>query len=153
LENLAPEFIVLTSKTKSHLFSIAKWAKIIALIGFFVMAFGFLVFVYSLGFSGYPNSMNTKQVFLFSMILVFIILYANAIYKLYNFSKYCKKALKENDGILLELSLNNLRQNFKIVGLITLIVSLIYLVLFIAIAIGGSLAYKFFLYKIIQSFK
>lgn len=144
MENLAPEFIVLTSKTKSHLFSIAKWAKIIALIGFFIMAFGFLVFIYSLGFSGYSNSINTKKVFLFSISLVFISLYANAIYKLYNFSKYCNKALKENEGILLELSLNNLRQNFKIVGLITLIVSLIYLVLFAVIAIGGSLAHKFY---------
>jgi len=144
LENLAPKFIVLTSKTKNHLFSIAKWAKIIALIGFIVIGFGLLLFVYSLGFSGYSNSMNYKKIAVFSVSLLFMLLYINAIYKLYNFSKFCKKALIENDEVLLELSLNNLRQNFKIVGLITLIVSLIYLVLFLAIAIGGSLAHKFY---------
>lgn len=144
MENLAPKFIVLTSKTKNHLFSIAKWAKIIALIGFIVIGFGLLLFVYSLGFSGYSNSMNYKKIAVFSVSLLFMLLYINAIYKLYNFSKFCKKALIENDEVLLELSLNNLRQNFKIVGLITLIVSLIYLVLFLAIAIGGSLAHKFY---------
>ncbi|MFZ4798282.1 MAG: hypothetical protein ACOYMA_12370 [Bacteroidia bacterium] len=144
MENLAPEFIVLTSKTKSHLFSIAKWARIIALIGFIILFFGFFVLVYSLGFSGFSNNINASKLLLFIPSLIFTFIYLYAIYKLYNFSKYCKKALKEYDGVLLELSLNNLRQNFKIVGLITLIVSLIYLVLFIAIAVGGSLAYKFY---------
>ncbi len=145
MEYLTPEFIVLTSKTKSYLFVIAKWAKIISLIGFLILAFGFLVFTYSLGFSGYSNVMNFKQIFIFSISLVFIILYAYAIYKLYNFSKYCKKALNENDGILLELSINNLRQNFKITGIVTLIITLIYVLFFIAITVSASLAHKFLL--------
>jgi hypothetical protein len=144
LENLDPEFIILTKHAKKHLFAIAKWAKNISVIGFITILFLVVAFLYSLGFSGYSNSINTKQLISFLASLFFISLYVYSIYKLYNFSKYCKKAMKENDSIMFELSLHNLKQNFKIIGIITLIITAVFLVLFAAITIGGSMAHKFY---------
>ena len=115
--------IYLNDISMRHLVETARWAKIIAIIGFVFI--GILVIV---GFSmGGIMSLFTKEVMPFPMFIFgFVYLIIGAIYfyplfALFKFSNYSKTAVAQLDSQQLALSLKNLRGVFTFIGILTLI--------------------------------
>ncbi|MCB0691539.1 MAG: hypothetical protein KDC16_07840 [Saprospiraceae bacterium] len=133
------------SLTQNHLYQIAKWGKIISIIIFVYI--GLMILYMFVGMStfmalfmgGLSDSMDPSMdagfgafgvffMILFGGMLLFG-LYLN--YLLYKFSTTLKMALDDQNSSLLTESFSNLKNLFKIYGIILIIVVAIYIIAFL----------------------
>ena len=128
--------LTVTELAKQHLMTSAKWARVLAIIGFVVigsfilMALAVFLFLSGNDFFGEMSEMNSMA-FVFGPSLFFIyliigLIYLYPLYKLYMFSKLAISACKKDNDFLLEAALEHQKSLFKFVGIISIVVITIY---------------------------
>lgn len=129
----------LSSKTQLDLLSAGKWAKFLSILGFI---FTGIMLIFGLGFGIFMSVLPTDVIpmglpgFAFSLIYILsAILYFLPVLYLYRFSTNAIKAIKEKDKPAIELSINNLKKNFKYVGILTIALIGLYFIAAIVAAI------------------
>lgn len=136
----------------------AKWGKFIAIVGFVLVAlllFIALIMAFvlpSINFSelqdmqGMQNNPGAAMLangmgpFLSFLYLIIAVLYFIPILFLYNYSTQSLKAIKNVDSDLLTSAFNNMRKQYKFVGIMTIIVIALYALLFIGGFIAGIMS-------------
>ena len=136
--------INLSKKAAAYLMESGKWGSflawlIIILVAIFLVSFISMFFV-STGYSQAFNSQTEFKVLMFIAYLIMAAIYFFPIYYLFNFSKFAKIAITQNNSELLESSIKNLKSLFKFYG----IFSIIYLVLMLFVGLGSLLATSLF---------
>ncbi len=142
MENLEPDFILITQVSKNHLSNIAKWTYRLSLTGLIFFGLAILIFVISIGYSGFNQNMELYLIPSMAIGFFSTLWGVYALYKLLNFSNLCKKALALNDSLLLELSFQNLKQHFKIVGITVMVFTIFYFAILLFMGIGVGLINK-----------
>ncbi len=110
----------LTAESITYLKEAARWAKIISIVGFILVAMAILFGVVMLAV--FHNSVPED----FEMVLMVFypiigVLYFFPTMLLYRFSVKSEKSIAENDSITLRESLKNLRSFFKYVAVLAII--------------------------------
>ena len=147
MENNQSQFesleVKLTSESIDYLKETVKWSYFISIIGF--IGVGFMV-VGGLTMSTVLASLGSltgelygavPAGFLGALYLILALIYFFPVYYLFNFSRKMKLALKENDTTTLTESFKNLKSHYKFVGILTLIIVILYGVLFLIGLLGG----------------
>lgn len=148
----------LTSLSINHIQESAKWGKFIAIIGFIMVGLLLLIAVIMAfvlpginlselqGVQGMNNNpgaemlQNGMGTFLAFIYLLIAVLYFIPILFLYNYSSKSIQAIKSTDSELLTAAFNNMRKQYKYVGILTIIVIALYALAFIGGFIGGVLS-------------
>jgi amino acid transporter len=148
--------IEIKDQIKVELRDAAKWARILAIIGF--IAVGILVlfaFLFSVIFRsmtefqggdsgmGIPDMGNTFSGLFTFFYLVLAAIYFFPVYFLYQFSDKTLAALRSDDEISFEKAMRQLRRHYQLLGIITLIIVGFYVLVFGAsilfgVAAGGA---------------
>lgn len=128
--------LTVTELAKQYLMASAKWARVLAIIGFVVigsfilMALAVFLFISGNDFFEEINEMNSMAyVFgpsLFFIYLIIGLIYLYPLYKLYMFSKLAISACKNDNDFLLEAAFEHQKSLFKFVGIISIVVIAIY---------------------------
>ncbi|NDW17606.1 hypothetical protein D0T53_01580 [Dysgonomonas sp. 216] len=116
----------------------AKWAKILSIIGFVGLSFLALIAVISglaLSSMAYGGATGTMQMVI---ILIMVAIYFVPVYYLYQFATKTLDAFRYEDSESLTQGLKNLKSHYMFIGIFTIIVLSIYLLIFIAAAIGAA---------------
>lgn len=150
VEESEPNELVIDNYSRTNLATTATWAQILAIIGFigigFIVLSGFLNF-YTLNFldndlpSNELSRIGTTNVFSFIKVILpfFYIMTAVLIfyptYKLYEFSKFTKSAIRNNNQKELTLAFESQKIYFKFMG----ILSLIFISISVLVTLGMSI--------------
>ena len=129
----------LNESAKDSLNEIAKWTYYVSIIGYIA-----IVLIFSAGLYGLKISCSMRQIgtgmyriggnlgILMALLRVAMaLIYFYPVYNLNKFSSEMKEAINENDAEMLAASFKYLQNHYKYIGVMTVIISLIYLVLFI----------------------
>lgn len=138
-DNLDADFrsFGLSSESRDYLVQSARWAKIIAIVTIITVLVGFLGTFLFLGFSGFMfGRMQTSPlgfllVLYVIMILVFGFIGLLPFYWLYKFSTETKGNLVDYKGVPLSTGINHLKSFFKTIVIFSLIVIVLYAILFL----------------------
>jgi len=136
--------IQLTGSAQKFLKEAARWAKILAIIGFIfigLIVFLFLVGGLAMSSSQYPlgGMAGVAGITYVIMGIVFGALYFFPTYFLYKFSVNTLQAFEHNNSDLLSEGFRYLRNMFMYIGIATVVVIGIYLLIFIGGFLAGSL--------------
>ena len=131
--------LTVTELAKQHLMATAKWARILAIIGFLVigtfilLALGVFLFISGSDFFEEMNEMNgmNGMAYVFGPSIFFIylligLIYLYPLYKLYKFSKLAISACENDNDLLLEAAFEHQKSLFKFVGIISIVIIAIY---------------------------
>lgn len=128
---------------QSYLQEIAKWAKLLGILGF--VAIGFLVlfsfFVQGI-FEMLPES-NMQQIPTTTLSIVYFVLagiYFFPVNYLYQFGKNMRRSLEFEDQELFKGALKNLKSHYKFIGMFALVIVSLYGVLFLSAFLGFIIA-------------
>lgn len=135
---------------KSYLLESAKWGRFLAIVGFvmcglMLVAGAFMGTIMSkvmgVGMeSTNPGPMaNFGYGFTFLYVIIAIV-YFFPCYFLFNFSNKTKKAIQNSDSETLASALENHKSLFKFTGFLTMVILIIYGLVFILAALGGGMA-------------
>ncbi len=135
----------INSESKGYLAETAKWAKFLAIIGFFFMAIIIIgaismAFVMGSEFDDLFPGMGIMIVLLYILmagIYIFPILY------LYRFATNMKGAINSNDNMLATEAFSNLKSHYKFFGILMAIFLGIYAFIFIMTFILGAGSFIF----------
>jgi len=133
--------------TKSHLWETARWARFLSILGFILCALIILggIFFASIfnSFTGnsdvYGGAGLNPTAFGFAMAVVYIlfaVVYFFPCLFLYRFATRMKTALNSNAQQELNISFQNLKSLFKYVGIITIIILVLYALVFVIAMLG-----------------
>jgi len=141
--------LTLSSQARGFLMEAAKWARILAILGF-VMVGIMVVFSVFAGtmFSSFSNVTDSPiPAFpgaMFSLLYIaFAALYFFPILYLYRFAKGTREALKREDEPSLIYAFQNLKSHYKFIGILAVITVGFYALALIFGVIGGLLASAF----------
>lgn len=120
-----------------------KWSKFLAV---FMFVLGGLSILFSISVLFIGNSLSqNNQVFapytaggpgLVIMTILLSVLYFIPAYFLLQFSNYMKRALKEQNSNILEMSFRNLKSHYKFIGIMLIVIISIYLIIGLIALIG-----------------
>jgi len=140
----------LSTKTRGYLLEAAKWARILAILGFIMVGIMVLVALFAgTMFSALSNSIADSPVpsfpgALFSLIyLAVAALYFFPILYLYKFAKGIREAFQGEDEPALVRAFQNLKSHYKFIGILAIITVGFYAVSLIFALVGGLLASSF----------
>ncbi len=142
-ENNVPELII-TNEIKSFLSETAKWANFIAIVGFVFVGLTMLTMVGVLLFAGSMASelstMSAGVAGIFPLIFytIFMGIAFIPILYLYKFAQNMKRALKYDDSNALRESFMYMKSHYKFYGILTAIVTGIYVLIFLVALLGGA---------------
>jgi len=134
--------LIIDNYSKTNLSTTATWAQILAIIGFIGIGFMVLLTLIILFFSSYKYYENSTNVI---TSLVYIVVAAIMFYplkKLYEYSKFTKSAIRNNNQKELILAFESQRKYFKYIGFLSLIYITIFILGVIGIAIYGIMKYR-----------
>lgn len=138
--------------SKSHLTEAAKWARFLAIVGMVSLA---LMIVFALFFStmmatsenpfeepveGGSGLMSGVGVGMALLYIVIAVIWFFPLLYLLRFSNTMKAAINSNDQNALNVSFQNLKSCFRYVGIITIILLIIYALIFVFAILGGAAA-------------
>lgn len=134
-----------TSFIKENLNTTAKWAKFLAIVGFVMIGFLFLlgIFVFAMGaaFSSIFKTELRPGVFGVMYFVMALIYYFPVMY-LYKFSNKMERAVTSTDNQAFTESFSALKSHYKYIGILTIVMLSIYMFIFvmgiIGIMVGGS---------------
>lgn len=140
----------LSSRTRGFLLEAAKWARILAILGF-VMVGIMVLFALFAGtmFSALSNSLADSPVptfpgAIFSLVyLAVAALYFFPILYLYRFATGIREAFQREDEPSLVKAFQNLKSHYKFIGILAMITIGFYVVSLIFALVGGLLASAF----------
>ncbi len=139
----------ITETAKVYLQETAKWGKFLAITGFvmcgiMVLAGIFMGTIFSTLMSStmvQPNAAmpNMGLVMTIMYVTIAIIYFFPCLY-LYKFSTKTQLALENSDSEVLTVAFENQKSIFKFIGIFTIVILVIYGMLFIAALLGGGIA-------------
>lgn len=144
--------LVIDNYSRTNLATSATWAKILAIIGFIGIGYMLLSGLIGLGFSfifednnGRFEGMNNLKFIsglipFTNLLIAAIMLYP--ILKLFNFSKFTKLALRNNNQKELILAFESQSKYFKFMGILSLITISILVIGAIGISIYDIMQYR-----------
>jgi hypothetical protein len=139
----------LSSRTRGYLLEAAKWARILAILGF-VMVGIMVLFALFAGtmFSALSNIADSPMPAfpgaMFSLIyLAVAALYFFPILYLYKFAIGIREAIKREDEPSLVKAFQNLKSHYKFIGILAMITVGFYAISLIFALVGGLLASTF----------
>lgn len=135
----SPDGLIIDHNAKRYLAETAKWAKLLAIVGFvgialiIILAAGMFLFVDGISdispeLGGMGGMMG---VFMSVIYLVIGAIYFYPIWKLYQFATFTKQALANDNTELLTQALEAQKSMFKFMGIFTLIILGIYGLMFV----------------------
>jgi hypothetical protein len=140
----------LSSRTRGFLLEAAKWARILAILGFIMVGIMVLFALFAgTMFSALSNSMGDSPMpafpgAMFSLIyLAVAALYFFPILYLYKFANGIREAFQREDEPALMKAFQNLKSHYKFLGILALITIGFYAVSLIFALVGGLLASAF----------
>lgn len=122
----------------------AKWSKFLSIIGFIVTAFMLVVGIVLFIAYGPLVGEHARGAFdfspkLFSGLIIFFALFGfYPVYLLNSFSNFANKTAANPDIISLNKALRNLSSHFKVIGIYTVSILLVYTLLLIIIFVSGT---------------
>jgi hypothetical protein len=135
--------LVIDEHIRGFLSEVAKWAKLLSIVGFVGLAFVAIIGVFFGSiFAGLPGAAS-QEVYAVSGAYSFIYvisgaIYAIPLYYLYSFASCTKLALQNDDQVYLRQAFERLKSHYKFLGIMTLLVLGFYLLIFLgALAFGG----------------
>ena len=137
----------ISSKMKDLLAEIAKWAKIVSIVGFFIGGI-LLIVAFSLVFMGGAMTEQMKSMGQPTTVInsttgvvyaiIAVIYYFLAKY-IYDFAVYMQQAVQHNDQESIEYSFDRLRAFFKFISVAAIVAIGFYVfALIISVLMGGS---------------
>jgi len=135
--------LVITDDIRSFLIETAKWAKLIAIVGFIMlglslfMPFIFMASIMPLMMSGEAAvAMGTGAGAAFFSVLLIIVLFIFPLLYLYKFGKNTQVALQTDDQNAISTAFQNLKSHYKFIGILLCIV-IAFHALMIIISLGA----------------
>jgi hypothetical protein len=155
MENNQPESPVImqptaqlqiTPEAVSFLATTAKWTKFLAILGFIISGFLLLAgIVVAVFFGAYKSQLENTGMFTYLssssigiIYIVIAVIYILPIIHLNNFSNAMTRAVRSGSTERLTYALRNLKRFFKLIGIITIVMLVIYF-LIIVLALGAGL--------------
>ena len=145
------EGLHLSGRSLDYLKETAKWAKFLAIVGFVGLGLILLIFVLlglflgSTGLSGMGGEeaaifgvMGAAGMFFY--VAIFIAIYFMPTLFLYRFATNMQTALRTEDSESLQTSLSNIKSLFKYVGILTMIILILYGIIFLFSLLFGGMA-------------
>ena len=138
----------LTAESQSFLKETAKWAYLLAILGFigvgvlvlFALFFGTIFTKFS-SFGGNSSPMPMMAGgFITVLYLIIAVLYFFPVYFLFQFASKAKTAFSTNDNEALTTSLEFLKSHYKFMGILAIIMFSFYGVVFLFSIIGFAFA-------------
>ncbi len=137
---------------KSHLYEAAKWGKFLAIMGFIICGLIILIGIFfgsimgkfagadeALG-GGMMAGMGAMMAVVY--VVIAVVYFFPCLY-LFRFATKMKTALNGNDQAQLNASFENLKSMFKFVGILTVIILVLYAVLFLFAIVAGVASTSF----------
>ena len=129
----------LNESAKDSLKEIARWTYYLSIIGYIAIALLFSAGLYGLKISYSIRQMGSEMyriggnlgILMAFLKIVMALIYVYPVYYLNKFSLEMKEAINENDSDMLAISFEYLQKHYKYIGVMTLVISLIYFLLFI----------------------
>lgn len=137
--------LVIDDQVRGFLAEVAKWAKLLSIVGFVGLAFVVLIGVFfgsilaSLPGGGSGELLAASGAYSF-MYIISAALYAIPLYYLFSFASSTKVALQNDDQVYLRKAFERLKSHYKFLGIMTLVVLGFYLLLFIGALLFGGFA-------------
>ena len=136
----------ITDAMKMYLKEIAKWAKLIAIVGFVFVGLFVLIALFMGAFMGAmmgelapgPGG-GAAMGFLSFFYIIFAVIYFFPLLYLYRFSTQTNAALASNDQQLMTEAFSNLKSHYKFIGILMLI-SIGFMVLSFVMGLIGAAA-------------
>ena len=131
--------VKLNESAKDSLKEIARWTYYLSIIGYIAIALLFSAGLYGLKISYSIRQMGSEMyriggnlgILMAFLKIVMALIYVYPVYYLNKFSLEMKEAINENDSDMLAISFEYLQKHYKYIGVMTLVISLIYFLLFI----------------------
>lgn len=136
--------------TKGHLTEAAKWARFLAIVGMVSLV---LMILFGLFFStmmatssnpfeepveGGSGLMSYVGVGMSILYIILAVIWFFPLLYLLRFSNGMRAALQGNDQNALNVSFQNLKSCFRYVGIITIIILVLYALMFALVIVGGA---------------
>jgi len=147
-ENESPRVLQVNDVVKDYLLETAKWAKLLAIVGF--VSLGLMVIMgLSMGtIMGNLAAMTPEAaeisglgVGFFAILYIgMALIYFVPIKYLYDFSSKVKKAIQITDQNLFNEAMMKLKSHYKCIGILMLIMIILYVGMFVMVLIGGIAA-------------
>lgn len=142
------ERLYLSQEAQGFLKETAKWGYFLSIIGFVCIGFMvvlalFISTIFSAlsGLSRSANSMGFLEMGLISGVyLAIAVIYFFPVYYLFQFSSKLKKAFTSNDNDLINSSFEYLKSHYKFIGILALVFTVIYGLLFLFSLLAGAVA-------------
>ena len=122
----------ITSEGSSYLTTTAKWATFLSIIGFIgtgIMVFLGVTMMATLSLSSIRPMLGFPASIIGVIYIVLAVLYFFPAYYLYNFASKTKLALYNTNQAALDESLMNLKNTFKFLGIMTIVLISAYIIL------------------------
>lgn len=121
--------IVVNDAIKECLIETAKWAKVIAIIGF--VGIGIMALV-GFSFLAFQRGLFIQNQLIISIVYIIIsIVYFFPIRKLFQFARATNEGILYENQELFTYGIRNLKSHYKFIGICTLIIIGIYLLIFL----------------------
>ncbi len=138
--------LTITPQIKEYLYTVAKWAKFLSIVGFVFIGIFILLALFmgtimaNLG-DAYTNQFGMMGTGFISVIyIVMSLLYLAPIYFLYQFSSKLKIALQSDDQASLTSSFDFLKRHYKYVGIFMAIILGFYALMLLFVVVFGGMA-------------
>lgn len=137
-----------THQIKDFLLETAKWAKLLAIVGFVSLGLMVLMGLFMGTIMGSLAAMSPEAAAMSGMTgglglifyILIAILYFFPIKYLYDFSTKVKKAIQITDQNLFTEAMMKLKSHYKFIGILMLIMIILYVGIFVMALIGGVMA-------------
>ena len=147
-ENEAPRVLQVNDVVKDYLLETAKWAKLLAIVGFVGLGMMVLMGLFMGTIMGSLAAMSPEAAeisgmgggFLAIFYIGIALLYFIPIKYLYDFSSKVKKAIQITDQNLFNEAMMKLKSHYKFIGILMLIMIILYVGMFVMMLIAGIAA-------------
>lgn len=140
--------LYLNQEAQGFLKETAKWAYFLSILGFvgigFMVVLALFVGIIFSSFNSMSGSINPMMGmgsgFLSAIYLIIALFYFFPVFYLFQFSSKLKKAFKSNDNDLINSSFKYLKSHYKFVGILALVFTVIYGLIFLFSILAGAVA-------------
>ena len=147
-ENESRKDLQVNDVVKDYLLETARWAKLLAIVGFVSLGLMVLMGLFMGTIMGSLAAMSPEAATMAGMTggvgLIFYILIAVLYYfpikYLYDFSSKVKKAIQITDQNLFNEAMMKLKSHYKFIGILMLIMIILYVGMFVMMLIAGIAA-------------
>ena len=130
--------LIIDLASQSFLQTTARWAKILAVIGFVMIGFIILVAIYITSTTGVWSQTGLQNFFMTAIYSLMGLLYFFPTLYLYRFAVKMQEGLQDNDQEMVRESFQNLKSLFRFVGILTVVCIGIYGLMLFAVGIGAG---------------